>query len=102
MKESAFSYKVTQKLDEFGKMQNIQKSSGWNESLMNKLASAKPSSASYLTSSGFGVLILFIVLINLGFIFNSVINKSNQTSYKERDMQAISEELLINPISIKN
>ena len=102
MKESAFSDKVMQKLNEFEMMQNIQPSAGWNESLMNKIASAKSGSASNLSSARFAIPVLFIVLINIVFFLNTIITNSQQDSYKDKELQVISEEFLINPISIKN
>lgn len=102
MKESAFSGKVMQKLNEFDMMQNIQPSTGWNESLMNKIAAAKSGSASNLPSARFAIPVLFIVLVNIVLFLNTIINNSHQVSYKDTELQVISEELLINPISIKN
>jgi hypothetical protein len=102
MKESAFSDKVVQKLNEFERMQNIQPSAGWNESLLNKIASAKSGSASNLPSAGFAIPVLFIVLVNIVLFLNIIIDNSYQGSYKDNELQVISEELLINPISIKN
>ena len=102
MKESAFSVKVMQKLNEFEMMQNIQPSVGWNESLMYKIASAKSGSTSNLPSTGFVIPVLFIVLVNIVLFLNTIITNSHQGSYKDKELQVISEELLINPISIKN
>jgi hypothetical protein len=102
MKESAFSDKVIHKLNEFEMMENIQPSAGWNESLMNKIASAKSGSPSNLPSAGFAIPVLFIVLVNIVLFLNTIITNSYQGSYKDKELQVISEELLINPISIKN
>jgi hypothetical protein len=100
MKESLLSDKVILKLKDFETMERIQASTGWNESLMARLESRKPDRVSNIPAAGFVVSLLFIVLINLGFVLTSIINNSNP-SYKEKDMQVISQELLINPISIK-
>jgi hypothetical protein len=101
MKESAFSDKVIRKLNEFETMQEIQPSAEWNDLLMTKIASAKPVHVSDMPSTGFVVSVLFIVLLNLGFVLSSILNKSNTQSYKDKKMQVISQELLINPLSIK-
>ena len=102
MKESALSDKVMQKLNEFEMMANIQPSAGWNESLINKIASAKSDPASNLSSARFAIPVLFIVLVNIVFFLNTIITNSHQDSYKDKELQVISEEFLINPISIKN
>jgi hypothetical protein len=101
MKESEFTEKVIRKLNEFEIMQDIHPSAGWRESLMEKIASSKPRHVSNTPSAGFVVSVLFIVLLNLGFVLNSIINNSHKPSFKENEMHLISEELLINPISIK-
>jgi hypothetical protein len=100
MKESAFSGGVMEKLNEFEMLQNIQPSEGWNESLKNKITSAKFGSASNLSSARFTIPVLFIVLINIVLYLNTIINNSHQGSYKDKELQLISKELLINPISI--
>jgi hypothetical protein len=102
MNRSASEDKIKQMLHEFGEIQNIHASPGWNESLMNRLDSVKPATSSGSSSTGYGLLILLVILINLGFIFNTVINKPRQNLYKEFEMKSISEEFLINPVSIKN
>ena len=102
MKESAFSGQVMQKLNEFEMMQNIQPSVGWNESLRNKIAYAKSGSASNLPSARFIIPVFFIVLVNIVLFLNTIISTSQQGSYKDKELKVISEELLINPISIKN
>jgi hypothetical protein len=102
MKESGFSGEAMQKLNEFEMMQNIQPSEGWNESLMNKIASVKSGSASNFPSARFVIPVLFIVLVNIVLFLNTIINNSQQGYYKDAELKVISEELLINPVSIKN
>jgi hypothetical protein len=102
MKESALSDIVTQKLNEFEMMQNIQTSAGWNESLMNKIASAKSGPALNLSSARVAIPVLLIVLVNIVFFLNTILSNSHQDSFKDKELQVISEEFLINPISIKN
>jgi hypothetical protein len=99
MKESELSSKVKQKLSEFDTIGSIQPSEAWNQSLMHRLAASRQSSNSDLASVRFLIVVLLLVLINIGFILNTVIRKSNQTSLRDDDLQTISEQLLINPPS---
>jgi hypothetical protein len=102
MKESAIRDEVIQKLNEFEMMQDIHPSSGWNESLNNRLASGKTGSTSNHISARLTIPVLFIILINLVLFLNTIISSSRQVSHKDKELLVISEELLINPISIKN
>jgi hypothetical protein len=100
MNESAYSGQVMQKLNEFEMMQNIQPSEGWNESLRNKIASAKSGSSSKLPSARFIIPVLLIVFVNIVLFLNTITNNSQQGSNKDKELRIISEELLINPVSI--
>jgi hypothetical protein len=102
MRESAISEKVNQKLSEFENIVNIQPSAEWNNTLMNRFDSAKRGSNSSQIFTGLMIPIIFVVLINIGFIMNTVIKNSHQPSTKDQEFRLISEELLINPVSIKN
>ncbi len=93
---------VLQKLKEYESLESIKPSAGWNESLMKKLDSARAHSISSHSFSGLTIAVILAVLINLGFILNSIIHTSNKSLYKDKEFQVISEELLINPISYKN
>ena len=104
MKKSSIDGKVFQKLNEFETLKNIEPSSGWNSSLMNRLASLSSASVSTVTygSTRFVITVLFFILINVGFILNSIIHNSHHNLYKNKELETISQELLINPVSIKN
>ena len=102
MKEQELNNKVSQTLQEFESMENIQPSAEWNNSLMQKLSVAKPNSIAGFSSSKFAVLMLFVVMANIGFVFKTVMNDSQQTPNRDKELQVISKELLINPISINN
>lgn len=93
---------VLKKLNEFESLESIRPSAGWNESLVKKLDSARAHSISAHSFSGFTFAVILAVLINLGFILNSIIHNSDKSLYKDKEFQVISEELLINPISYKN
>jgi hypothetical protein len=104
MKESSIDSIVSQKLNEFESLKNIEPSPGWNRSLINRLASLSPASVSTVTygSTRFIITVLFFILINFGFILNSIIHNSHHNLYKDKELETISQELLINPVSIKN
>jgi hypothetical protein len=102
MRESVVSEKADQRLREFETIGNIQPSQGWDEALMKRIESAKPGSAISLSFSGLVIPIILVVLLNIGFILNFAIKNSQQTSFKNQEFTVISEELLINPVSIKN
>lgn len=102
MKEKKFNSSISQTLQEFESMENIQPSTEWHNSLMQKLSVAKPNSISRFSSPKFAVVILFLVMANIGFVFTTVMNVSQQTPRRVKDLQVISKELLINPGSINN
>jgi hypothetical protein len=45
---------------------------------------------------------LLFVLINLGFVVNTMLNGSNLGNSSDKDLLVISKEFLINPISLNN
>jgi hypothetical protein len=103
MKESELNNKVEQTLMEFETMGNIQPSADWNQSLMKRVASSKPYSSSIFYSVNLAIVtILIIILINLGFILNTIINDSRQSLNRSNDLEVISKELLINLNSVNN
>ena len=102
MKDLTLSNRVLQKLIEFESMEDIQPSAGWNDSLKRRMSSEKTRSASGYMSARFIITVLFIVLINLGFVLNTIYRNSHQNLYKNKDLETLSQELLINPVSIKN
>ena len=101
MKESAYSDKVIRKLSEFEQIQDIQPSAGWKESLLERIDSSTHGSFTKVPSVRFVVPVILIILLNLSFVVNSILNDSRKPSIKDKALQVISQELLINPISIK-
>jgi hypothetical protein len=102
MKESDLKYIVQQKLVDFDNVSPIQPSEEWNRSLMMKLEHSKRSSNAGFTTARFLMAVLLLVLINLGFILNSIMRNSDKINYRSNDLQIISKQLLINPVSINN
>lgn len=102
MKEQELNTRVSQTLQEFESMENIQPSAEWNDSLMQKLSVAKPNSIATFSSSKYAVVMLFVVMANIGFVFTAVMNDSPQAPNRDKELQTISKELLSNPSSINN
>jgi hypothetical protein len=102
MKESEFSFRILQKLNEFETMENIQPSEEWNQLLMKKLSTARSNSVRGMSAVKFAVAALLILLINIGFILNTVIRDSKQLLRHDSELQIISKEFLINPATINN
>jgi hypothetical protein len=103
MKESELNNRISQMLNAFESIENIQPQEGWSQSLMDKLSSAKRPAYPGHSKTKFIVAILFIVLMNIGFILSTIIkNDSRNTLSRNNDLQVISKELLINPTSLNN
>ena len=102
MKESELKNRVLQKLNEFETLENIQPSEDWNQSLMKKIGSARSKPMTGISAAKFAVAALFILLVNIGFILNSVIRNSKLPGRHDSELQIISKEFLINPVSINN
>ena len=102
MKEQELNNRVSQTLEEFESMESIQPTSEWNDSLMQKLSVAKQNSIAGFSLSKYAVVMLFVVIANIGFVFKTVINDSQQTPNRDKELQVIVKELLINPGSINN
>jgi hypothetical protein len=98
MKESELSEGVNQILNEFGAIPDIQPSEEWRLSLMNRLGSSRTSSISNPSLSRYSIMVLFIILVNLGFILNTVMRNSSKAQFRDMELNAVSHELLINPI----
>jgi hypothetical protein len=102
MKESELTDQARHKLYEFETIADIQTSSDWNNSLMNRLHSVKPNSGSGFVSIKLTFVVMFLVLINMGFILNSIIKNTSQSQVRDIELNVVVNELLINPVSINN
>ena len=100
MNESELSSKIQQKLVDFDNIGSIQPSEAWTLSLSSRLESGKKSYR-YPGASGLLIAMIFLVLINLGFLLNAILKNSVSESYPASDLQVISSQLLINPTSLK-
>jgi hypothetical protein len=102
MNETELNNKVLNKIKEFESIDEIQPSSDWNQSLMEKIGSTKQYSRENFTIAKYSFMIILFILINLGFIIK-MMNKDIQPSIERgQELQKISKEFLINPNSINN
>ena len=102
MEEPVLDNKAILMLKELDTIEDIQPSENWNQALVDKLYASKYSSKPIFTSTKLAIIVLFIILINVGYIIGTVINSSKQDIHRNKVLQVISKEFLINPISIKN
>ncbi|MCX6156995.1 MAG: hypothetical protein NTY74_03335 [Ignavibacteriae bacterium] len=96
MKAQTKDESLMQKLNEYESIESIQPSAEWNNSLMNRLNSAKPNKNKRYSPLGIAVIITFIVVINLGFLIKSLMDNAEDSQQRNMDLQVISKELLIN------
>jgi hypothetical protein len=102
MENSGLDRKVSNILHEFEKLGDIQPSDDWNQSLMSRLSSTRPNSGGMSSITPFALMVLLFLLVNLGFITTSIIGDSTQAQPRNKELLVISNELLINPISLNN
>ena len=102
MEESVLNRKVLRILNEFEAIEDIQPSADWNQSLMKRLSSPESSTTPIFNTTRYAAVILLFVLVNLGFILNSILGGSFQTLHNDKELMVIATELFVNPISINN
>ncbi len=100
MKESEIYSQVSQKVREFESLEDIQPSSDWNQTLMNRLATSRIHSGPDFPPAKSALALIFIILINIGVILSMISNNTRQSFSRSNELQAISKEFLINPTSI--
>ncbi|MEI6088836.1 MAG: hypothetical protein WCR42_00135 [bacterium] len=86
-----------QKLRDFENLEEIQPSQEWNDSLMNQLNNRKRHQFAKFT-----IVILLIILVNIGFLINSINHRASQYVDRGKELSIISNEFLINTSSSKN
>jgi hypothetical protein len=101
MKDSELSGKIKKKLDEFEQLENIYPSSEWGNDLMEKVSTVHQYSPTKFSTGAITTVLLILILINVGFIFSTLVNSSAKEVNRANDLRVISSELLVNPISIK-
>ena len=99
MKDTTLKNKVSQKLQEFELLQDIEPSSGWNQSITDRLTTSKPKKAPMHPATVFAIIALFFVLGNIVLILNTTFKDTGRNLQRDNDLQVISKELLINSTS---
>lgn len=85
---------MTKIMQQFDLIENISPSENWDSAFQNKLNKARMSKSSTITQ--FNTLILMLLLVNIGFIWNSLKTENTKTVISRKDTcKIISEELLI-------
>ena len=102
MEDSTLENKVSKMLLDFESMDDIQPSTGWNQSLMNRLDRSKPVTKSSFATPGLTVAVLLFILINLFFIVDAMVIQSSGKQMREQELLVISKEILVNPSSLNN
>jgi len=97
MESTNLQNKIIQTLYEFESLENIEPTSDWNQTLMEKIASKQSND----TGLKYKVLVLLLVSINITFLLIFSGNKSiSKPSQQNIDLRAISNELLVSPNSL--
>jgi len=103
MKESDFHNQISETLAGFDTLEYIEPSQAWEQTLMKRVSAKKSSSTSLLLKNKYVLVILFVALVNVGFILSTMLSSnSKQTVQRSNDLRTISKEFLINPSSINN
>lgn len=102
MNQQEINNDVLQKLTEFDSLENLVISSTWNDSLMKKIDHSQKHSFLRLNATKFTLILILIMLINIGLFLNSMLDHKQDISHRCNDLQLISKELLINPVSLNN
>ena len=85
---------MTKITHQFDLIENISPSENWDSAFQNKLNKAKMSKSSTITQ--FNALILTLLMVNIGFVWNSLKTENTKTVISRKDTcKIISEELLI-------
>ena len=85
---------MTKITHQFDLIENISPSENWDSAFQNKLNIARMSKSSTITQ--FNALILMLLLVNIGFIWNSLKTENTKTDVSRKDTcKIISDELLI-------
>jgi len=100
MNSSKIDYKVSESLRMFENPGIIQPSDGWHDSVMQRFSATHPNSAA--PKIRFLVITFMIILINIGFFYNALVNNTDRKVSRYSDLKVISKEFMINPTSLNN
>ena len=96
MSEKSIENEVNRQFLAFEKLETLHTNEAWEQLLVNKLHYTKPRTPSRI-SPFYMAVILFILLVNIGFLINVMNHNTTASSSHEQDLHLISKELLINP-----
>ncbi len=100
MKKADLDNNAQRSLREFESLEDIQPSSEWTSSMMNRIAHSERPSKQGFNASGVALVLIFFILANIGVILTLISDGTRQSSARTSDLRAISREFLINPTSI--
>lgn len=101
MKEQYHDKKAIQTLQQFETLEDIPMTAEWRASLMNRITDTTPltASASRTPMVKLAVAVLLLILVNGSFIIKVMTADTEQSSRRNAELQLISNQLLIEPIS---
>jgi hypothetical protein len=102
MKESEINSRIEETLGAFDALGEIKTSPEWNRLLMARLATPGRTAFKEVVTSRFAVMLAIILLINIGVLLNIIIGPKHNTAYRNLELKSISQDFLINPISLNN
>lgn len=95
MNESEILKIVSQKLEEFEGFKEIQPTSAWNSSMLQKLSTSKQQPKTNYKDVSLAASFLFLVLLNLGYLGKLMNQKEENDMSRKNELNIISKELLI-------
>lgn len=99
MKEAEIN-KGLESLQEFESLEAITPSGEWTRSLMGRLSDSGVSRKPDFESSRVALVLILFILANVGILLTFITDGSRQSTQRETELRAISNEFLINPTSI--
>lgn len=103
MNEQHHDIKAMQTLQHFEALEDIPMTAEWRASLMSRITDATPvtPSASRMSMIRLAVAVLLLIVVNGSFIIKVLTADTEQSSRRSAELQLISNQLLIEPISTK-
>ena len=95
MNESEILKIVSQKLEEFEGFKEIQPSSAWNSSMIQKLSTSKQKPKTTYKTVSIAAAFVFLVLLNFGYLSKLMNQKEERDLSRNNELSIISKELLI-------
>jgi hypothetical protein len=80
-------------IENFDVLENIEPSENWEINFQNKLVNARYSKSSSV--SKFNLIVLVLILVNAGFVWNSLKSDNSKSDDKDTEYKTIANELLI-------